>query len=279
MTDVKTRLREAGRLVSLPDRPFDRLVERRARARRRGRVLSLVVALVIAGGAVGGGLLLLDGIGRTGEAGTGWQPSRRLALMPGEYLYLRITSDEADDGHVRDEETWWATDGSGEVRNLGTRLDKYPYPPPGRYERGEFPIWLHGVLSLSTDPAVLAEQLREATYDWEMLLFETPYATPELRAAVFEVASGLDGVEVIEEAHDPAGRRAIALETSERDGSFTATWRSYFDPGTHQALAWTFESTRGGSAWILLESAIVDAPGERPDRDEWLVPPVEEAPA
>jgi hypothetical protein len=281
MDDVRSRLRSASQLAVVPDRAFDRLRERRDRERGRQRLASLMVAALIGVGSFAGVALLTTGLREDpGTAvSTGWESSRRLALDPGEYFYLRITSDEAEDGRVRDEETWWAPDGSGEVRNRGTRLDKYPYPPPGGYERGRFPIWLHGVSSLSTDPAVLAEQLREATYDWEMLLLETPYATPELRAAVFEVARGLQGITVLNDTRDPGGRRAIALETSERDGPFAATWRSYFDPGTHQALAWTFESTRGGSAWILLESAIVDAPGEAPESSEWLVPPVGEAPA
>ena len=56
-----------------------------------------------------------------------------------------------------------------------------------------------------------------------------------------------------------------------------ATWRTYFDPGTHQAIAWTFSSSRGGSAWLLLESAIVDEAGAVPRLDEWLVPPLEGA--
>jgi hypothetical protein len=278
MTDVKTRLREACRLVSPPDRPFDRLVERRDRARRRGRVIALVVAVSVAAGVVGGGLFLLNGIDDGSEnAGAAWEPNRRLALRPGEYFYLRITSDRAEDGHIRDEETWWAPDGSGEVRNRSTRQDKYPYPPTGIYEEGAFPE-PYDVSSL-TDPEVLAARLGDGTFDGAIVLvLETPYATPELRAAVFEVASGLGGVTVIEDVLDPAGRTAIALETSERDGAFTATCRTYFDPGTHQALAWTFESTRGGSAWILLESAIVDAPGVAPEPDGWLVPPVEGAP-
>ena len=279
MTDVKTRLRDAGRLVSPRDRPFDRLVERRDRARRRGRVMSLVVALSVAGGAVGGGLFLLKGVdGGTPDAATGWQPSRRLALRPGEYFYLRVTSDEAADGWVRDVETWWNPDGSGEVRNRSSRQDKYPYPPSGVYGEGEFPE-PYDVSWLSTDSEVLAAQLREATFGGDFGLPETPYASPEVRAALFEVASGSLGVTVIGDVRDPAGRLAVALETSESDGAFTATWRTYFDPGTHQALAWTFESTRGGSAWILLQSAIVDAPGEAPEPDEWLVPPVEETPA
>ncbi|HEX6581892.1 MAG TPA: hypothetical protein VF195_13640 [Actinomycetota bacterium] len=277
MTDVKTRLQEAGRLVNPPDRPFERLVERRARAHRRDRVISLVVALAVAGGVVGGGLFLLNGIDDPAkDAGAGWRPTRRLALLPGEYFYLRITSGEAEDGHIRDMETWWAQDGSGEARNRSTRQDKYPYPPTGVYGEDEFPE-PYDLAWLSTDTEVLAAQLREATFRGDFGLPETPYASPEVRAALFEVASGSAGVTVIEDTHDPAGRLAIALETSERDGAFTATWRTYFDPGTHQALAWTFESSRGGSAWILLESAIVDASGERPDVDEWLVPPVEEA--
>jgi hypothetical protein len=244
MTDVRTRLRRASRLIDVPAGSFEHLVERRRRVRRRGRVVSLVVALSVAGGAVGGSLFLLRGIDdRTEHAGTGWQPSRRLALLPGEYLYLRVTSDEAVDGHIRDLETWWASDGSGEVRNRSTRQDKYPYPPSGVYGEDEFPE-SYDVSSLATEPGVLERQLRDGTFEGHIaLLLETPYANPDLRAAVFEVASGIEGVTLIEDVHDPAGRAAIALETSERDGDDTATWRTYFDPGTHQAMAWTFEST------------------------------------
>jgi hypothetical protein len=280
MTDVKTRLREAGRRVNLPDRPFDRLVERRRRARRRQRITTLAVGLLVAAGSLGGvGLLMLRMDDGSPDVGAGWEPSRRLALRPGEYFYLRVTSDEAEDGYIRNLETWWAPDGSGEVRNRSTRRDKYPYPPSGVYGEDEFPE-PYDVSRLATDPEILARQLRDGTFEGHIaLLLETPYASPELRSAVLSVASELDGVTMIEDIRDPAGRYAIALETSERDGVFTATWRTYFDPGTHQALAWTFESTRGGSAWILLESAIVGAPGERPAPDEWLVPPVEEVPA
>jgi hypothetical protein len=275
MTDVRTELRRAGRSIDVPDGSFERLIERRDRRRRRSRAVTFAVAIGVTAVSVSALAVLLSGLrGGPIRGGSDWQPSRRLAMQPGEYLYLRVTSDEAEDGHVRDEETWWAPDGSGEVRSRSTRTDKYPYPPTGVYDPGTFPIWLHGVSSLSTDPAVLATQLREVTYDWDTLLFETPYATPELRAAVFDVASGLDGVTVIEDARDPAGRPAIALETSERGDGDVSTWRTYFDPGTHQAIAWTFTSSRGGSAWILLESAIVGEAGDLPEPDEWLAPPV-----
>jgi hypothetical protein len=278
MDDVRDRLKRASELVAPFERPFDRMIERRDRKRRSQRLASAAVAFVIAAAAVGGGMVLLSRLGQDPHdaPGTGWQSTRRLELQPGEYFYLRVESDEAEDGWVRDVQTWWATDGSGEVRNRSTRQDKYPYPPSGVYGEGEFPE-PYDLSWLSTDPEVLAAQLREATFGGDFALPETPYASPEVRAALFEVASTSEGVTVIQDVHDSAGRRAIALETSERDGAFTATWRTYFDPGTHQAIAWTYSSSRGGSAWLLLESAIVDEAGALPRPDEWLVPPLEGA--
>jgi hypothetical protein len=275
---VRDRLKRASDLVVPRERPFDRMIERRDRKRRSQRLASAAVAFVIAAAAVGGGMVLLSRLGQDPHdaPGTGWQSTRRLELQPGEYFYLRVESDEAEDGWVRDVQTWWATDGSGEVRNRSTRQDKYPYPPSGVYGEGEFPE-PYDLSWLSTDPEVLAAQLREATFGGDFALPETPYASPEVRAALFEVASTSEGVTVIQDVHDSAGRRAIALETSERDGAFTATWRTYFDPGTHQAIAWTYSSSRGGSAWLLLESAIVDEAGALPRPDEWLVPPLEGA--
>ncbi|MGH7540924.1 MAG: hypothetical protein ACRELC_08000 [Gemmatimonadota bacterium] len=278
MTDVGTSLRRASQLVEVPARPFERLVERRDSVRRRQRLSAFATALVVAAGSLGGVGVLVSRVseGPTAPA-SAWEPSRRLVLRPGEYFYLRITSDEATDGHVRDVETWWASDGSGEVRNRSTRQDKYPYPPSGIYADGRFPTYLPDVASLSTDPSVLAAELEHTPYGWESLLLEAPNATPELRAALFAVASGIEGVTVIDDVRDLAGRPAVALEYSERDAGDTATWRMYFDPGTHQAIAWTFVSSRGGEAWLLLESAMVDTRGGMPTADDWLVPPIAEA--
>jgi hypothetical protein len=288
MDDVRDRLRDASELVTLPGRPFDRMVEKRDRKRRSQRLASAAVAFAIAVAAVGGGVILLSRLGEEPHdpVGTGWEPTRPLALRPGEYFYLTVGSvNLGDDGHVRDEETWWGLDGSGEVRNRSTRQDKYPYPPSGIYEEGDFPMWLRHVSALSTDASVLTGQLREDPWDWGggpererlwdltgLLLLETPSATPELRAALFEVASGIDGVTVAEEDADPVGRPAIGLSFS--DPTNGITWKMYFDPGTHQAMAWSFSSDRGGEGWVILESGIVDAPGARPLGEQWLVPPL-----
>jgi hypothetical protein len=286
MDDVRDRLKRASELVAPFERSFDRMIERRDRKRRSQRLASAAVAFAIAATAVGGGTVLLSRLGQgpLDSPGAGWQSTRRLELQPGEYFYLRVESSDLGDGHVRDEETWWALDGSGEVRNHSTRQGKYPYPPDGTYGEGDFPIWIPNVSDLSTDPVILAAQLREDPWNWgepaepkqlwgviRSLLFESPYAAPELRAAVFEVTTGIDGVVVEESERDPAGRPAVRVRFSRASEGM---WDLYFDPGTHQALAWTFNSTRGGYVWELVESGIVDAAGARPEADQWLVPPL-----
>jgi hypothetical protein len=288
MDDVRDRLRNASELLTPPDRPFDRLIERRDRRERSKRVASAVMALVIASGAVGGGVILLSRLGQDQvDVADSWRSTKELALQPGEYFYLRIESSEEEDGSIRDEETWWGIDGSGEVRNRSTRQDKYPYPPSGIYGPGEFPTDLDDLSELSTDASVLADQLRREPWNrWlgeppspsalriftRVLLLETPPAPPELRAAVFEMASGIHDVTVTENDRDPVGRAAIGLRFS--DAKNGATWMMYFDPGTHQVLASTYRSDRGGESWQILESAIVKASGVRPEGEQWLVPPL-----
>jgi hypothetical protein len=285
MADVGERLKNAIEHVALPDRPFDRMVEKRDRKRRSQRLASAAVALAIAAAAVGGGVILLSRLGQDHvDTGAGWHSTKALVLQPGDYLYLRVESSQAEDGQVRDEETWWGLDGSGEVRNRSTRQDKYPYPPSGTYRPGAFPIW-SDVSDLSTDPSVLAAQLRQEPWNhfegqpepermWDLvsfLLTELPTPTPDLRAALFDVAGDIVGVTLTENDRDPVDRAAISLSFSDAENG--AMWRLYFDPGTHQALAWTFRSDRGGEGWVVLGSGIVDSSGVRPEGEQWLAPP------
>jgi hypothetical protein len=290
MSDVREQLRAASARVPLPDRPFEGLVERRERKHRNQRVAAAVVAVAIAAGVAGGSLALLSGLERThvgpghgGEAPAASIPN--LALPPDRFFYLKIASSRAADGWVRDEETWWATDGSGQIRNDGTRQDKYPQLPSGVYGQAKFPIG-KDVSGLSTDPTELAKQLSEGAFGhwlqgepephrvWDAattLLLDFPNATPDLRAALFEVASQQDGVQTIADAHDPAGRNALALElTSETEA---ITWTMYFDPETHQLMAWTSVYDGNPPAWVILDSGIADSPGVRPTGSQWLFSP------
>jgi hypothetical protein len=287
MSDVRDRLRHASRLVTAPDRPFERLVERRDRRQRNQRLASAVVALAIAAGVAGGSVALLSGLERN-HVGPGQGGERPVASTPNltiaadQYFYLKIESSRAADGWVRDEQTWWAADGSGEVRNAGTRQDKYPQLPGGTYGPATFPIQ-RDVSGLSKDPSELAAQLGEGAFGrwlqgepephrlWDnatTLLLEFPNATPDLRAALFEVAARQAGVRTITDAHDPAGRDATALEFA----SGKATWTMYFDPGAHQLMAWTSTYEGNPPAWVILDSGIVDSPGDVPNETQRLFP-------
>jgi len=279
MDDVRERLQRASRYVTLPDRPFDRLVDRRDRRRRGQRLTAAALALGVAVTAVGGGLAVLSGLEKQPSAAVGG-----LSLRPGEYFYLRIQSSEAVDGHIRDLETWWATDDSGEVRNRSTRQDKYPTPPSGTFGPGEFPIDIAASDDLSSEPEALAAQLHDDLWGagqgaeqpeelWDVisyLLLEAPNLPADVRAALFEVAKGVPGVTTTEDTEDRLGRGAVALEFSIDGGS----WTMYFDPRTHQMITWSFSYKGGRVSWIVLESGIVASPGERPHGDGWLVSPL-----
>jgi hypothetical protein len=103
-----------------------------------------------------------------------------------------------------------------------------------------------------------------------ILLLEYPNVTPDLRAALFEVAAGLEGVRRIEDVEDPVGRRATALSFTNKEERIT--WTVYFDPETRQLMVWTSVYEDNRPAWIVFESAIVKRSGVRPTSDEWLFP-------
>jgi hypothetical protein len=265
------------------------MVERRDRKERRKRVAAGTIALVVAFAVIGGALTLLSGLlherVRPGRDGPD-QVDPRLVLDPGESFYLRIRSSEAADGHIRDEETWWALDDSCEVRNRSSRQDKYPNLPTGVYDAGECPAELFAgkdVSRLPTDPERLAAQLQtgipadEVLPDPErtmgvvrVLLLDYPNLTPNVRAALFEVAAGLEGVRRTEHVEDPVGRSAIALSVASTE--VRGTWTYYFDPATRQLMAWTWVYEDNPPAVVILDSGIVHTSGTRPTGDEWLFP-------
>ena len=94
---------------------------------------------------------------------------------------------------------------------------------------------------------------------------------PDLAAALYEVAAGIPGVEVIAEAEDGVGREGVALSfTSEVHGDRT-DW--VFDGESYEYLgqrtvrlrdAGGIEAGTVTSSYTVLERAVVDAAGERP---------------
>jgi hypothetical protein len=286
--DVTRRLREASLLVELPPDPLGDLVGRRARRRRRQRLASAAIGLMLVAGIVGGALASMR-IGPSGHSRLGGG-SGPLELAPGQYFYLKqiVIAGPGGDGSRTIQETWWAPDGSGQLRFDTNRPDKYvPYPPEGLYGKGEFPLpYQERLSSLSTDPNVLKEQLRsrsagtntgETTHTIRRLL-GLPQALPELRAALFEVAAGLPGFVRHDGVRDPLGRKAVSLELAD-DGA-GAHWVMYFDPYHHQLMS-VSEARSDLNAvhpfWFL-ESAIVDARGAQPTTAQLLFPAMSQTP-
>jgi hypothetical protein len=289
-TDEKlgARLRRASRMVRLPEDPLERLYGRRAVKRHRERLAAAAVAVALVAVAVGGSLFALGGVwgGRRTGTGAGWTPDRALELRPGQYFYLKSTT-VGEDASRSVQETWWAPDGSGELRFRTNRPDKYvPYPPEGVYGNGEFPLpYQEDVSSLSSDPGNLGEQVRErADRDsvsmWREVLrlldVETsPQALPELRAALFEVATRFDGVVRDDAVQDPVGREAVALSFVDREECVDGQchrWVLFFSPGTHQLMAESVGPSAEPVPFRVIESAIVDSNGAAPTDDQLLFP-------
>jgi hypothetical protein len=294
--EVRELLRRASQGLRVPDCALERLYRRRTANHHRQRVTAAVVALLLFGGVVGGALFALQGARGGGRAvpGSGrWTPGRPLELMPGQFFYLKGTTYGIGDGSVISQETWWSPDGSGELRFETNRSDKYtPYPPAGVYDKGSFPLPNQDDLSsLSTDPTVLLEQVRQRAdrvgeSDWRAVLqlldFDrSPQALPELRAALFEVTAGLEGVTREDGGEDPVGREAVALKADEviqtiddsgEPSLSTMHWELFFDPGTHQLMAEAVGSEGPPVPFMILMSGIVDSRGAAPTGEQLLFP-------
>jgi uncharacterized protein (UPF0147 family) len=165
---------------------------------------------------------------------------------------------------------------------------------PGRfaefYERVNPGVLDGRIDELPTDPqtlkAVLLHKLREAldfnpdpaTQSLQMLqlleeVLANPLAPPKVRGAVYDIAAGLEGVEIKERVTDPVGRAATAIALC--SPAIPAHDEVFFDPATSATLgtrevnsvACNDVSSRGsglGSYSVYLEQATVDSIHTRP---------------
>jgi hypothetical protein len=278
----------------VPQDAFERLVQRRERRRRRQRRAAGFVAIAITVGVLGATLAVLGGLRGSEKATPAAEPAMDLSLDPGEYFYMK-TSYSGGRG-VETWESWWATDGSGRYELLADTED-YGGPEPRTYGPSEFPI-PGDLTGLSTDPDVLAEQLRERSAPngaspvpavtpgpghapesgtlWRAVqdLVRFPNATPELRAALFSFTQSISGVQRVDGATDPGGRATIMLELDY--GGYVT--KLFFDPNSFQVTG-TSEGEPGfGRTEMVIESGIVNSTTARPRGDEWLTAPAERAP-
>ncbi len=249
----RSDLERARRAAPIEDLTFERLTQRRERKELRRRAGALAVSLTIGVLAAGGVFLAFrdDGAGvglaSSGTPSTTWTMPSGLVVPAGSYAYVR--SVEYGGGGTSERQTWFSpTDGSGGV-------DDHRYGP-GEMTNGHDPNTA-SLAGLSTDPAVLADQLiRRSAPDGASpipvpspdpnvpevtgsvaaaiyLLLGMDNATPELKAALSQVLVRLEGVTTNPAASDPVGRPAWSVRLEE--GTRVNVW--WFDPQSDQLLA------------------------------------------
>jgi hypothetical protein len=298
--EMGRRLRAASRLVA-PGQDLAALERRRDRTRRNRQIRAASVAVVMSVAVVGGllaGLRFETGSGvRTGDGGGPAGIVTQAALLPGQYLYIDQTI-VADNGLIS-LTWWWASDDSGR-QAFDCSIPDCPYgpPPTGSFGPGAFPTD-DDVSGLSAEPALLLVQLEQRTapgghspepefspgpemtagvtagslWDAATNSLEDPSGGPDLRAALYEVVSGIPGVEVHDGVTDPAGRPAVALEISGiGDGGGPSAL--YFDAATHQLMAeGPPPGSVGSSGFTIYDEGIVTSTDGPPSGDQWLFPP------
>jgi hypothetical protein len=283
MNELMTRL-EAARRVAPPVR--DDLVGLYRRGARRSairRVGVAVVALAIGLGAIVGVIVAFSS-GRTaayqpadtGATKTVSAPSTDLTMGADDYYVERI-----DGRYV----TSWALDGAGRIVNLHRGGDETQSYDPGRFPSDTGPA-----AYLSTNVEQLRQQLVERVQpggaspepyadwggpiEWGLIrsireLLDSPDVTPAQKAAVFQLATSIDGVQTNLHASDPEGRPAILL-TSNTEHIQHEWW---FDPSSHQMLARRDTFNNGSDDTEIVQAAGFASSVDAAHLERPLIPP------
>src|SRR6266508_2713342 len=150
---------------------------------------------------------------------------------------------------------------------LDGRIDGLPSDPKAlevllRRKRREAP-------DFNPDPTTQSLQMLQLIEE----ILANPLASPELRGAVYEIAAGLEGVEIREHVADPVGRAAKAIALC--SDAIPARYEVFFDPatsatlGTREVNSVPCDDVRShgsglGSYSVNLEQATVDSIHRRP---------------
>jgi hypothetical protein len=304
MNRLGERLSRAAEMVSPPEPALDRLRRRRERRERSRRIASAAVALAVAAGGVGGLFYAFGNLDRRATPGGSPGGSRSPAvtpaseapppLAPGQYLYEKsirvVPEDQGIQGGRVTEETWWGPDGSGR-RVAHSTTPSYAVGATGTWGQDQFTA--ENLSGLSTDPEGLARQLGQRSAPggaspqpavtpgpgqsaesgglWRAVtdLLQMPNAEPALRWALFQVAAGVPGVEVLEDVEDPVGRDAVGMRILAED----AERLLFFDPDSGQLMAST-EDYGGGPVWyrIVVRAGVVGSTDDTPSEGEAFFP-------
>jgi hypothetical protein len=320
MNDLRESLERARRRApSAPGDPFERLMLRRERKVRNGRIAAATLSLVIAAAAIGGAVLALRERGG-GDRTPVPADEPVLVAETGQYYYTRsllYSRDDPCDG-CPDRgvlgpwtiEVWFGPDGSGRAVFVDAPEPEgsVDYGWPGAKDRtyGPGAMPLEDLSNLSSDPAELRAQLTERSMpggaspnpvattspgrskeDTAVLrtfqdLFDggEQFTPPLVRAAMFDVARDIEGVETMAETIDPVGRPAVSLRWVIQYEGPPSQIEWFFDPDTKQLMAetWTQEG-RVLQARIVTNAGITDSTEQPPAAEDLFFPAAEGHPS
>jgi len=270
MSETKQLLDRAGRSAPSAGFEIDDLRERQRRRDRRQRVGAGTVALALTLLAAVSALSIARGPGSSSTTAADGDaealPAASVAPLvagDGEWYYrailLSLDAGSSSPSSL-DATYWWSpSDDSGRIAVTATenygidagRFDAGSFPNHNGIDVSAFPLERDALTSYllersaetGTSPAPLVTpppdgaprdgQLWRAITD----LLGEPRVTPTVRAALLDVAAGLQGSHLTVDSTDPFGRPAHVIEFGNWGGDEIE--RLYVDPATHELLTWT----------------------------------------
>jgi hypothetical protein len=228
-------------------------------------------------------------------AGPGRYHYRAVLLVSDGCTWLDQGTCGSEDRAMLDATYWWSPDDSSGRIDV-TQAVAYGIDG-GRFAPGEFPNW-NGIdvsafpLDATELTAFLLERSAEsgaspvpivtpppegASNDgqlWRAItdLLPDPHVTPEVRAALLDVAAALQGSAVSTDVVDPAGRSAHEIAFA--NGGDGLIERLYVDPATHELLGWVKSSSEGAvlEIYLVQHAGVTDSTETAPEPDGGSVP-------
>jgi hypothetical protein len=298
--DVPFGLDEVRRLRERRDRV------RRIRAGAVGLTLAVVAATVAFTALQGGEARNPDSA--YASTGATLPPATRSPLVaaPGQLYYRAVLLarvgcpgefvHECSQGEVRLDATYWWSPDDDSGRIAVDDAQAYGIEG-GRFGPGTFPN--HNGIDVSeypVEPGALTEFLLERSAEdgespaplvtpppegaprdgqlWRAItdLLADPHVTPTVRAALLDVAVGVQGTTLEPDVVDPAGRPAHAIAFGNWGGDLQE--RLYLDPDTHELLAQTTASQEGVilEIYLVQHAGLTDSTETGPEPDGGSVP-------
>ncbi|MCC6192592.1 MAG: CU044_5270 family protein [Anaerolineales bacterium] len=236
-------------------------------------------------GATPAALQVLSGLAEVAAAQPAYpeEAGYRYVRLEGHYLWMAQAEEQLTSALVAvTRELWVAADGSGRIRQAATPQaffgtteqawrEAFGTSANGQAQTQAFGpggLFYEGYSALPTDRDALFDVIRdraavalEAPVGVEMFiligdLLREPGAPPELRAALFKVASRIDGVELLGDVTDSFGRVGVALAITNNADDARERLVLIFDPST-SALLEDQRVLLEPAAWLDVETPFV----------------------